>query len=517
MVTQQAAERRPTEAAPVVVEAVGITKSFGGVPVLKGVDLVLRRGEVTALAGENGAGKSTLIKIIAGQVRPDEGQVDIEGGLRPTSIRAAHAAGVAIVPQELAPVLDLTVYENVFLGRELRTAIGTLDRRRMRAEARRMLAEFDVDIDVTARMRTLSVALQQIVEIVKNTGSGAKVLLLDEPTSAISEREIDRLYAVVNRLRERGVSMIYTTHKMAEMRALADRVVVLRDGMVTRDDRMTEISDDEIVNAMIGRELGQLFPARSTPRTEPVLRVRDVQVRRGDPAVSLDVHPGEVVALAGLVGAGRTELLESLVGARPRAAGSVEVDGSPVRRGNVRAAIAAGMAIVPEDRKVGGLVLSQSVEDNLALPHLRAFSSASWLRRGRVRRSADEVMRTVGLRSAVKNPLVGHLSGGNQQKVVLGKWLAGEVKVLLLDEPTRGVDVGARGELYRVIADLARDGLAVLMASSDMTEVLGLAHRVLVVREFGVVGELGTAEIQAPDAQDRIFRLASGLNARSDS
>ncbi|WP_210651580.1 sugar ABC transporter ATP-binding protein [Nocardioides sp. SYSU D00065] len=511
MVTSATAPARPH----VVVDVRDLTKSFGGVPVLRGVSLGLRRGEVTALAGENGAGKSTLIKIIAGQLRADGGYVEVEGGARPTSVRAAHAAGVAIVPQELAPVLDMTVYENIFLGRELTSRVGTLDRRSMRSRARGLLEEFGVDIDPGIPMRRLSVALQQIVEIVKNSSSGSKVLLLDEPTSAISEREVERLYDVVERLKQKGVAMVYTTHKMAEIRALADRVVVLRDGVLTRDEALDDITDDGIVSAMIGRELGELFPERGTPQDEPVLRVTGLRLDKDEPPVDLEARPGEIVALAGLVGAGRTELLEALMGVRRPASGTVTVAGHDVRGSGPKAAIARGMALVPEDRKVGGVVLGMSVVENVVLPHLATFSTLGWLHRRKARGAAHDAMSTVRLRSASDNPAVRNLSGGNQQKVVLGKWLTGDVKVLLLDEPTRGVDVGARGEIYRAITELASRGMAVLMASSDMTEVLGLAHRVLVVRDGQIAGELSGAALRHPDVQDHIFRLASGMTTRS--
>ncbi|WP_432548738.1 sugar ABC transporter ATP-binding protein [Kineococcus sp. SYSU DK004] len=504
-------------AAPAVLECRDLRKSFGGVPVLKGVSLALEPGTVTALAGENGAGKSTMMKIASGQYRADGGTVAVRGEeLHPGDLRAARRLGVAIVPQELASIAHMTVYENLFVGRELKTRLGTLDRRAMAREASRLLDGFGVDIDPAARVGTLPVGVQQIVEIVKNSSWGARVLLLDEPSSAISEREVEGLYRVVRKLRDEGVAMVFTTHKMEEIRALADRVVVLRDGGLVLDAPMSTTGDDDIVTAMIGRELEDLFPpVREVPAdADVVLDVRDLEVAGAPAPVSLQVRRGEVLGLAGLVGAGRTELLEALFGVRRTTGGTVRVAGREVRRNAPAAAIGAGAALVPEDRKHAGAVLGMSVLDNGSLPRLSSFSVAGWLR-GRARSEAvGEAMSSVRLRSRGLGQDVGTLSGGNQQKVVLARWLTGDVQVLLLDEPTRGVDVGARSEIYRIIAELAARGMAVVMASSDMPEVLGLSHRALVMRGGQVVGELDRDALDRSDVQDLIFRLSSGLEQR---
>ncbi|MFC7620173.1 sugar ABC transporter ATP-binding protein [Microlunatus sp. GCM10028923] len=501
--------------ASTVLRCQDVTKGFGGVPVLAGISLELEAGTVTALAGENGAGKSTLMKIASGQYRADRGRVIIDGReLHGGSVADAHRAGVAIVPQELASIPELTVYENLFVGRELRR-FGLLDRRAMIKEAQRALDEFGVELRVTARMRSLPVGLQQIVEIVKATRTGAKVLLLDEPTSAISEREVEQLYRVVRRLRDQGVAMVYTTHKMAEIRALADRVVVLRDGSLILDEAIDEVSDADIVTAMIGRELGTLFPELPESPAESVpgvLELSGLRVAGASAPVDLTVRKGEILGLAGLVGAGRTELLEAIFGTRRTLAGRIMINGSELRRGAPAEAIRHGLALVPEDRKAGGAILGMSVLDNGSLPRLGQFSIAGWLR-GRDRVSAvGEAMRSVRLRSRGLGQEVGTLSGGNQQKVVLARWLTGKINVLLLDEPTRGVDVGARSEIYRIVADLAASGVAVIMASSDMPEILGLSHRALVLRRGAVAGELSRAELSAPDAQARIFAMAADLD-----
>ncbi len=489
-----------------------LTKAFGGVPVLRGVSLSLEPGTVTALAGENGAGKSTMMKIASGQLRPDGGTVLIDGiPLAHADPHAAHQQGVAIVPQELAPILDMTVYENLFLGRETRTRVGLLDRRAMARQAHELLAVFGVDINPQTRLRSLSVGLRQIVEIVKNSSGGARVLLLDEPSSAIAEREVERLYAVVDRLRDQGVAMLYTTHKMGEIRALADRVVVLRDGGLVLDEPIAKVTDDDIVHAMIGRELEDLFPVLPEPATDVALQVRGLRLRGATAALDLTVRRGEIVGLAGLVGAGRTELLEGVFGVRRTEAGTIEVAGRSVRRNQPADAITRGMALVPEDRKGAGAVLTMSVLENGSLPRLSGFAAGGWLRQRARTTSVRSAMESVRLRSRGLSQTVGTLSGGNQQKVVLARWLTGTVDVLLLDEPTRGVDVGARTEIYRIITDLAASGMAVLMASSDMPEILSLSHRALVMREGEVVGELDRGQLSSDSAQDTIFRLAAGL------
>ncbi|WP_193048098.1 sugar ABC transporter ATP-binding protein [Mycolicibacterium baixiangningiae] len=497
-----------------LLECTDIEKSFHGVPVLKGITLHLEPGTVTALAGENGAGKSTLMKIISGQYTADHGTVTVQGNeLASGNTKDAVKHGVAIVPQELASIEDMTVYENLFVGREL-TVGPFLNRRAMIAEATDALAVFGVNISPTARMGSLPVGLRQIVEIVKAARTGAQVVMLDEPTSAISEREVEGLYSIVRRLREQGVAMVYTTHKMAEIRAIADRVVVLRDGGLILDEEIGEVSDDDIVTAMIGRELEALFPERPQPSDETVLEVKGLHVEGATEPVSFTVRAGEIVGLAGLVGAGRTELLEAVFGARHSTAGEILVRGKLVKRNSPAAAIAEGMAMVPEDRKLSGVVLSMSVLDNGSLPRLSAFSVLGWLR-GKARTTAvSDVMKSVRLRSRNLSQEVGTLSGGNQQKVVLARWLTGKVNVLLLDEPTRGVDVGARSEIYRIITEFAGQGMAVLMASSDMPEVVGLSHRAFVMRDGALVGELDREALDHPEVQESVFRMATALEAR---
>lgn len=509
-------ESRPTAGqgsahAPWLLECRSISKAFGGVPVLKEVSLQLEPGTITALAGENGAGKSTLMKIASGQYRPDEGEVLVRGEVLPVgSTQAAHRKGVSIVPQELATIPDLAIYENIFVGRELRGPLG-LKRQEMISQARARLDDFGLDVPATAQMGTLPVGVRQIIEIIKATDTGAKVVLLDEPSSAIAGKELNRLIQVMRQLRDQGVALLFTTHKMEEIRELANRVVVLRDGGLVLDEPMTSLSDDDIVTAMIGRQLEDLFPARVLPGDETVLEVDDLQVQGAESPVTLSVRAGEIVGLAGLVGAGRTELLETIAGVRRAESGEVRVRGAAIRPGSSAAAIAANVALVPEDRKQSGAILSMDVLDNGSLPRLGSFTTAGIVNQSKRRAAVQQATETVRLRSRGLNQELSTLSGGNQQKVVVARWLTEPVDVLLLDEPTRGVDVGARSEIYRVITELAARGMAVLMASSDMPEVLSLSHRAFVMRGGRLVTELDKEDLARDDIQDTIFRHASGM------
>jgi ribose transport system ATP-binding protein len=496
---------------PAALEVEDLRKSFGGVPVLKGITFTVTPGTVTVLAGENGAGKSTLFKIITGQLRADTGSVKIRGErLLHANPGTARSLGVGIVPQELSPYADLSVYENLFVGRETRTRAGLLARGRMIQETHEILGTFGVDIDPTRRMGDLSVALTQIVEVAKATTSGAKVLLLDEPTSSIPEQEVEQLYSVVRKLRDNGVAMLYTTHRMAEMKALADRVVVLRDGGLIFDEPAADLEPTTVVNAMIGRDLNQMFPDKREPADETALQVRSLKLAHHGPANDLTVRKGEILGIGGLVGAGRSELVEAIYGVRKSVEGTINVGERSVRRGSVEHSISSGIAFVPEDRKGAGLVLSRSILDNGSLPHLSSFARAGFLNEAKRRSTVEKETASVNLRARSLDQTIGTLSGGNQQKVVIARWLAHDPKVLILDEPTRGVDVGARGEIYRIITELAAAGMGVILVSSDMPELIGLSHRVEVMRDGALVGELSPDELNDPRAQATIFHYASG-------
>lgn len=492
-----------------------VFKSYGGIPVLEGISLAINSGELVALAGENGAGKSTLMKIITGLVTPDKGAVLVGGERITGGPRQARSLGVAIVPQELAPYPDLTIWENLFVGREIRSPLGVLDRTAMINESAEMLNVYGVNVDPRTKMGRLSVAIVQLVEIAKATTWGAKVILLDEPTSAIPEQEVDRLRTVIRKLRDDGVAMLYTTHRMAEIQELSDRVVVLRDGHLVMDAPIADADEDSIVRAMIGRDLASTFPKMDSPGDEPCLRLIGLQLDEGSAPIDLEVRRGEIVGLGGLVGSGRTETLEAIFGLRHAVAGEVKVDDTPLGI-SPSASIRAGVALVPEDRKQDGLVLTQTVLENTSLPHIDSLARLGWIDRKSRKSAVEEVSSSVRLKAWGMDQPTGTLSGGNQQKVVIARWLTHPPKVLLLDEPTRGVDVGARAEVYQIVRDLAAAGMAVVLVSSDMPELIGMSHRVAVFRDNSIAGELSREALDSDDVQERIFRLASGLDTTNN-
>ena len=474
----------------------GLVKRFPGVVALDGVSFDLHAGEVHVLLGENGAGKSTLIKCLAGVYQPDGGQVVVDG--RPVKVHTtaqAEALGIATIHQEFNLVPQLSVAENVLLGRQPRR-FGIIDKRRLLADARGALARVGLDVDPRMPVARLGVARQQLVEIAKALSLDARVLILDEPTAALTETEVDHLLGLMTELRASGVGMIFISHHLDEIRRIGQRVTVLRDG-VSVGTVPASTPADELVRMMVGRSIESLYPRERSPVGDEVLRVEHLTRSGAFDNVSLTVRAGEVVGLAGLVGAGRTEVLRSIFGADRYDSGSVVVRGRAVPRHDVHAAIGAGLGLVPEDRKAQGLVLGASVADNLGLVSLRKATTAGLVDRGRLRNLAraavaDLKIRTPSLQAAVRN-----LSGGNQQKVVMGKWLSADPAVLLLDEPTRGVDVGAKVEIYQLINKLTASGRGVLLVSSDLPEVLGMCDRILVMAQGRLVGELTHEEATA--------------------
>jgi len=495
----------------IALEVDSIEKSFGGVPVLHSISFTVPSGHVTALAGENGAGKSTLMKIISGQIKSDAGAIKLFGTiLEQGDPIVARRSGVSIVPQELSPYPDLSIYENLFIGREIKNRFGFLNHVEMQKKATQMLEIFGLELNPKIKMNRLSVAITQLVEITKATSWGAKILLLDEPTSAIPDREVDQLYKVVRTLREQDVAMIYTTHRMVEIQELADSVVVFRDGNLALDVSISQADESTIIRSMVGRDLEKLVSAKMNTNTRQKISISNLQVDKKSQPISFDIAEGEILGLGGLIGAGRTEIVEAIFGTRAARGGLITIDGIQIATGSPAKSIGAGIAFVPEDRKGAGLVLSMSVVDNASLPHIRKFSRSGWVDFG-VRNSAiSKVVESVNLRSRGLSQLVGTLSGGNQQKIVLARWLTQSVNLLILDEPTRGVDVGARGEIYSIIRKLAEDGMSVLLVSSDMPELIGMSHRVLVIRSGVITGEMTRDELNQEDAQVRIFEHASG-------
>jgi ribose transport system ATP-binding protein len=497
----------PASPEPLLV-ATGIQKSFAGVAALRGVDLVVRGGEVVALVGENGAGKSTLMKVLAGIHRPDAGRLSLAGA--PLALRSpadALRAGIALIHQELSLCDNLTVVEGLYLGAELRRG-PFLRRAAMRALAPRWLDAVGLQVALDATIATLSPGQRQLLEIARALRAEARLLILDEPTSSLTQVESARLLDVVRDLRHRGVGIVYITHRLGEVQAVADRIVGLRDGSNSGELPGPGATHAAIVGLLVGRRLGS---AERTPHAPgaPALVVRGLRtVAFPAAAVDLTVHAGEVVGIAGLLGAGRSELLRALFGVDRRLAGAVEVAGCLVPGDGPRAAIARGLVLLPEDRKHQGVLLDFPVAWNLSLPTL-----ADRGRRLDTRYEADLAARSIrDLGIATRGPLqrTGDLSGGNQQKVALGKWLAAGPKVLLLDEPTRGVDVGARAQIHALLHELAGQGLAVLFASSELEEVLTLADRTLVLRQGQVAGELSRARM----SEASIMMLATTVEAR---
>ncbi len=476
----------------------GVVKRFGGVQALRGVDFDLRPGEIHALLGENGAGKSTLMNILSGVIEPDAGEVRIDGlPVRFADPRAAQAAGVATIFQELDLVPGLDVTANLFLGREL-THAGVLDRATMRREARSRLAAVGVEIDVDQAVGELSVGRRQIVAIAKALTYASRILVMDEPTAALTAAEVARLFKVMREIAGRGVGIVYISHRLEEVPRVADRVTVLRDGQVA-GIAPASAPQSELVRLLVGRSLAELYPRRSGEFGRPVLRLehasfRPKRTRAGwqTPAdISLTVRTGEIVGLAGIMGAGRTELLTALYGASGPGtwSGVVEIDGAPARLVSIRGARAEGLGLVTDDRRGSGLLLRDSVGRNLVLTVLRRVSPFFLISRSREVDLARGAIRSFDVRPPLPEVAVGALSGGNQQKVVLAKEVLGGPRLLLLDEPTRGVDVGAKGEIYARIRELAGKGLGVLIASSEMPELIGLCDRVVVLRRGRTVAE----------------------------
>jgi len=490
----------------------GISKFFPGVQALSDVTLDIAAGSCHALCGENGAGKSTLGKILAGIYEPDEGRLFVHGSeLRFGSPRDALAAGVGMVHQELAFCENLSVADNLCLG-ALPSRRGLVVREEVERRARAMLAEIEATVDVRRRVGDLTIAQQQVVQIAAAVGSGARIIVFDEPTSSLSHDEANRLFDLIDRLKQRGVTCIYVSHRMPEVFRLCDAVTVLRDGKHVDTRPTADVTEADIVRMMIGRPLAEYFPTPGTSaRGEEVLRVESLTSQGKFDNVWLTLHAGEVVSLAGLQGAGRSEVASALFGLEPVHGGSIFVRGSPAHIDSPSEAIGLGIGLVPEDRKRQGLVLSETALHNTSLPTLRHLSRLTWIFRRKERREGLELFERLRIRTSALDAVVAGLSGGNQQKVVLAKWLAARPSILILDEPTRGVDVGAKAEIHALIAELARNGTAILVISSELPEVLTLSDRILVLREGRMAGGLSRAEAN----QERLLRLMAGLARES--
>ena len=489
----------------------GITKRFPGVVALSDVQLSLRSGEVLALMGENGAGKSTLMKILGGAQQPDEGVIAIDG--RPVvlnSVAEAKRLGIALIHQELMLAPNLDIAGNIFLGNESRAASHRfwLNRAAMHRQADQLLRRVGLAVSASTPVSRLTAGQMQMVEIAKALSQEARIIIMDEPTSSLTLGETRQLFDIIRSLRQAGIGIIYISHRMEEVMEVADRVTVLRDGKYVGDLPRQELTQERIVSMMVGRPLSAWFPPRrEQPATETVLEVNDLHVAGAPAGVSFSVSRGEIFGFAGLVGSGRTELMQSIFGADPPLGGSMRLTGKAYFPRSTRDAIAAGVYLAPEDRKRHGLILPMSIAQNVSLPDIGHYGGRGfWLQRRVERRVAEKEVGRMRVKTPSVDRRVVNLSGGNQQKVVLGKWLAMQPKVLILDEPTRGIDVGAKAEIYHHMASLAAAGIAILMVSSDMEEVLGMSDRVAVMRQRRIVTILPRKEAD----QERIAAVMTG-------
>ncbi len=489
------------------IEMKGIDKSFGSNQVLKNAGFFLKDGEIHALMGENGAGKSTLMKILTGVYTRDAGTVLVDGQeVVYKSPQEAEKAGIVFIYQEINSLFDLTVEENLFMGKEITKGFGICDKKAMRAKAKEVMDRMGVHIDVGATMSDLSVGQQQMVEICKALMADAKVLIMDEPTAALTQSETEILFEVINSLRAKGVSIVYISHRMEEIFELCDRITILRDGQYIGTEYIKDITMDDVVQMMIGREIGERYPKRECKIGGEVLRVEGLSHEKFFKDVSFSVRAGEVLGVSGLMGAGRTEIMHTIFGSLPAVSGKIFIDGFEHHIRNPREAIAAGIGFITEDRKTEGLLLEKSISENIEICNL-GKTSVKGVRNAKkrselVKKGIEEFrIRCFGPEHECHN-----LSGGNQQKVVLAKWIYTEPKILILDEPTRGVDIGAKKEIYSVINDLAAKGVAVIMVSSELPEVLGMSDRIMVVHEGHVTGIIDAATAD----QAKVMTLATG-------
>ncbi|MEJ6782760.1 sugar ABC transporter ATP-binding protein [Aminobacter sp. Piv2-1] len=498
-----------------ILEISGVSKSFGAIKALTGIDFSLAPGEVHALCGENGAGKSTLMNIVAGVLQPDEGDIRIGGDkVVIASPAAAQRLGIALVHQEIALCPDATVAENIFMSAINTRRAPLMNFRSLQAEAQKVM-DLLAPIPVRTKVGDLSISNQQLVEIAKALTLDCRVLILDEPTAALTEPEAQRLFAIVRELKSRGISIVYISHRMAEIFSLCDRVTVFRDGRYVATDEIAATSPDEVVRKMVGREIAQLYPDKLGPDEAPgrtLLKVSDLSDGERCFGVGLELRAGEILGIGGLIGSGRSEIAQTLCGLRPAASGVVEIDGRALRVSGYAQAVRAGLVYLSEDRKGSGVFLDMSIAANVSALDLGKLTGSLGLLDSRAETDqATELARRLGVRMAGVGAAVSTLSGGNQQKVAIAKQLSVSPKVMIMDEPTRGIDVGAKAEIHRLLRDLARRGVGIIVISSEMPELIGLCDRVLVVREGRIAGELAADEL----GEEAIIMPASGVQPSS--
>lgn len=489
------------------IEMRGIDKSFGSNQVLKQAGFTLESGEVHALMGENGAGKSTLMKILTGVYTKDAGTVLVDGKeVNYKNPQEAEKAGIVFIYQELNVMFDLTVEENLFMGKEIHGRFGICDKKAMQKKAQEALNILGVNISPKTVMTELSVGQQQMVEICKALMADAKVIIMDEPTAALTQSETVALFKVIESLRKKGVSMVYISHRMEEIFELCDRITVLRDGSYIGVKNIPETNMNEIVKMMIGREIGERYPSRNVKIGKEVLKVKELTRKGTFHDVNFSVRAGEVLGVSGLMGAGRTEIMQAIFGNLSYESGTIEIDGKEVKISNPRQAMEHGIGFITEDRKTEGLMLDKSIRENISLCNLRRISKSSVISREAEKNMVAEAIKDLHIKCFGSYHECNNLSGGNQQKVVLAKWILTNPKILILDEPTRGVDIGAKKEIYSIINKLAAQGVAIIMVSSELPEVLGMSDNIMVVREGEVRGIISYEEAN----QERVMTLATG-------
>ena len=489
------------------IEMRGIDKSFGSNQVLKQAGFTLESGEVHALMGENGAGKSTLMKILTGVYTKDAGTVLVDGKeVNYKNPQEAEKAGIVFIYQELNVMFDLTVEENLFMGKEIHGKFGICDKKAMQKKAQEALNILGVNISPKTVMAELSVGQQQMVEICKALMADAKVIIMDEPTAALTQSETVALFKVIESLRKKGVSMVYISHRMEEIFELCDRITVLRDGSYIGVKNIPETNMNEIVKMMIGREIGERYPSRNVKIGKEVLKVKELTRKGTFHDVNFSVRAGEVLGVSGLMGAGRTEIMQAIFGNLSYESGTIEIDGKEVKISNPRQAMEHGIGFITEDRKKEGLMLDKSIRENISLCNLRRISKSSVISREAEKNMVAEAIKDLHIKCFGSYHECNNLSGGNQQKVVLAKWILTNPKILILDEPTRGVDIGAKKEIYSIINKLAAQGVAIIMVSSELPEVLGMSDNIMVVREGEVRGIISYEEAN----QERVMTLATG-------
>ncbi len=472
-----------------------ISKSFSGVHALKGVQLELRPGEVHALLGENGAGKSTLVKVITGVHQPDTGEMYLNDQLLHLSDpRHATAVGISAIYQELSIFPDLDIAENIFVGRRPMNAAGFVDWRSMYRESEKLLGSLGVNMDLKRKARYLSIAQQQMIEVARALSLHARILIMDEPTSALTLNEVADLFQIVRRLRDDGTAILFISHRLEELFEIADRVTVLRDGTYVDTRSMDGVTQEELIRMMVGRTVTELFPKKEVDIGDVILQVKNLSKRGTFQNVSFELHKGEILGMAGLVGAGRTEVSQAIFGVEPADEGTIEIEGQPLRITNPRQAMEMGMAYVPEDRQRHGLITPMDITDNITLPRLTSFAKRGWLNNKETQKAAFEAANQMEVKATTVFQKVRELSGGNQQKIVLAKWLSMNPKILILDEPTRGIDIGTKAAVHKLMTNLASQGIAILMISSELPEVLGMSDRILVMHEGHVTGLFNRSE-----------------------